>query len=95
MPLVKPEDFGTDSGGVRINDFCHYCFENGVFTNPEVTMPEMIDRCVTIMTGSVGMPEAGARALLTEVMPKLKRWRRPASSRAPGGRGLTAGDEIC
>lgn len=97
MPMVKPEDFGTDGTGRRINDFCRYCYANGAFTDPALTMPEMIDRCVTIMTGSMGMPEAGARALLADVMPTLKRWQTPAMARSdvPGGRGLSAGDEIC
>jgi len=97
MPLVRPEDFGTDDRSLRINDFCHYCYENGAFTDPDVTMPEMIDRCVTMMTGTMGMPEAGARALLTDVMPQLKRWRAPAPARsgAQRDRGIAAGDEIC
>lgn len=74
MPLGKPEDFGTGADGSRIDDYCHYCFQNGEFTEPNIDMQGMIDKCVAIMAQQNIMPEAQARALLTEVMPKLKRW---------------------
>lgn len=78
MPLGKPEDFGTDVAGFRVNDYCRHCFSNGVFTDPDVSMQEMIDSCVDIMAKQGIMPAAQARALLTDVMPKLKRWRATA-----------------
>jgi hypothetical protein len=75
MPLLKPEDFGTDPAGYRINDYCRHCFANGAFTEPDITMSVMLDRCVKVMAAQNIMPEPQARALLTEVMPQLRRWR--------------------
>jgi hypothetical protein len=75
MPLEKPEDFGTAANGFRINDFCRYCFHDGAFTEPDISMKSMIDKCVGIMINQGIMPESQARALMTEVIPKLKRWR--------------------
>ncbi|HEU5260476.1 MAG TPA: zinc ribbon domain-containing protein [Gemmatimonadales bacterium] len=75
MPLGKPEDFGTDITGYRVNDYCHFCFRNGAFTEPQVSMQAMIDKCVDIMAKGGIMPEAQARTLMTDVIPKLKRWR--------------------
>lgn len=77
MPMEKPKDFGTDVTGYRVNDFCHWCFSNGVFINPDMTLPQMIDKCVEAMTARGLMPAAEARALMTDVLPKLKRWRAP------------------
>jgi hypothetical protein len=74
MPLVVRSDFGSDRNGRRIPDFCNGCYRDGAFTEPEVTMPEMIDRGVAAITGQLGMPECGARAMLTDVLPHLKRW---------------------
>jgi hypothetical protein len=76
MPLEKPDDFGTEANGFRINDYCHYCFHNGAFTEPNITMQAMIDKCVGIMAQQGIMPEAQAKALMLEVIPKLKRWQR-------------------
>ena len=75
MPLEKPEDFGTGSHGFRINDYCHYCFQGGAFTDPQITMKEMIDKCVGIMARQGIMPEEQSRALMNEVIPRLKRWQ--------------------
>jgi hypothetical protein len=75
MPLEKPEDFGTAADGLRINDYCRYCYQNGAFTDPNISLPGMIDRCVGIMAQKGIMPEAQARALMSETLPKLKRWR--------------------
>jgi len=75
MPLGKPEDFGTDVMGFRVNCYCHFCFAKGAFTEPEISMQQMIDRCVAIMAELGIMPRPQAKTLMTEVMPKLKRWR--------------------
>lgn len=75
MPLEKADDFGTDVAGFRVNDYCRHCYVSGAFTEPQITMAAMIDRCVAIMAQRRVMSEPDARALLTRVMPTLKRWR--------------------
>lgn len=75
MPLDKPEDYGTDAVGYRVNDYCHYCYAKGEFINPHITLQEMTDLCVDAMVRRSVMPEKKARALMMEVLPKLKRWR--------------------
>jgi hypothetical protein len=75
MPLEKPEDFGSAANGSKISDYCHYCFQNGTFTEPTIGMQGMIDKCVAIMTQRGIMPEAQAKALMGDVIPKLKRWQ--------------------
>lgn len=74
MPLTKPEDFGTAREGFRVNDYCHYCYVDGAFINPTMSMPEMLDFC-TAELARRGMPEPKARALMAETLPRLKRWR--------------------
>jgi hypothetical protein len=77
MPLGKPEDFGTDPAGYRVNDYCRHCYVNGGFTEPKITMDVMLERCVGIMEQQGIMSVPQARTLLTQVMPRLKRWRTP------------------
>lgn len=79
MPLDKPEDFGTAASGFRINDYCHYCFSDGAFTNPTISLREMTDLCVGVLTKR-GMPQAQASSLMADVLPKLKRWRQVATT---------------
>jgi hypothetical protein len=75
MPLGKPEDFGTDPYGYRVNDYCRHCYTNGAFTEPDITMPAMLEKCVSVMAQQGIMPEPQARALMTGVLPRLKRWQ--------------------
>jgi hypothetical protein len=74
MPLSQPEDFGTASGGLRISDYCRYCFADGAFTNPGITLPQMVDLCRGILVQR-GMPQTQAQALMRDTLPRLKRWR--------------------
>ena len=75
MPLEQPDDFGTAANGSKIGDYCRYCFQNGAFTEPDIGMQGMINKCVGIMTQEGIMPEAQAKALMSDVIPKLKRWQ--------------------
>ncbi|OGP92513.1 MAG: hypothetical protein A2Z19_00325 [Deltaproteobacteria bacterium RBG_16_54_18] len=75
MPLEEADDFGTAANGSKITDYCHFCFRNGAFTEPDITMQGMIAKCVGIMTQQGIMPEPQAQAFMSEVIPKLKRWR--------------------
>jgi hypothetical protein len=98
MPLDHPADFGTDASGHRVNEYCRHCFQGGRFTEPEVTLEQMIDRCSVIMAQRGIMPLDRARGLLGEVMPRMKRWcKAPPGDPlvATGGRGILGGDPEC
>ena len=81
MPLGKPEDFGTDEAGYRVNDYCRHCFAGGAFTDPAISMDDMLEQCVRVMDQQRIMPEPKARDLMTDALPRLKRWRAPAGIR--------------
>jgi hypothetical protein len=81
MPLGKPEDFGTDPAGYRVNDYCRHCYTDGAFTEPAISMEAMLNRCVAVMDSQGIMPAPQARALLADVLPRLKRWRAPVGAR--------------
>ena len=81
MPMTVAEDFGTDQPGGRVTDFCRYCFANGAFTAPDISMSAMIDKGVAVMAAQGIMPAPQARALMTELLPRLKRWRTPAGNK--------------
>ena len=75
MPMDKPELFGANADDSASDEYCVYCFKKGEFTEPDITMEEMIDRCVKHMVEQDIMPEEEARKLLTKYMPRMKRWR--------------------
>ena len=75
MPQEKPEMFGTNTDGSKSEEYCTYCFKNGKFTEPDISMQEMIDKCVTIMGQQKIMTEDQARDLMNITIPTLKRWK--------------------
>jgi hypothetical protein len=76
MPLEKAEFLGTNADGTRSTVYCTYCYQNGKFTQPTITMNQMIDKCVTIMTRQKIMPEDQAKSLMGETIPLLDRWKK-------------------
>lgn len=75
MPMNSKEVFGTNSDGTTNTDYCTYCYQNGGFTSPNVTMEEEIEICIPFMKKQ-GFGEKEARKLLEGVFPTLKRWKK-------------------
>ena len=42
-PIVKA-DYGTNADGSLNDEYCKDCFQNGEFTEPDITLEEMITR---------------------------------------------------
>jgi len=49
MPLQEPGDFGTNADGSKNEEYCHYCFLNGRYIEPDITKEQMIQKCAGIM----------------------------------------------
>lgn len=74
MPLGEAADFGTDELGARVSEYCHHCYREGRFTEPALSIEQMIDRLAE-MSGAMDMAPAEARAFAQKTLPKLRRWR--------------------
>jgi hypothetical protein len=75
MPMKIPSDYGTNADKNKNKEYCTYCFQNGQFTKPDITMREMIQGCIAIMV-KYGMPEEHAMKQMKVLIPTLKRWRK-------------------
>lgn len=73
MPLHEEKNWGTNSDGTLTSEFCKFCFLDGDFTNPDLTMEEQIEIGVK-MSMKMWMPEDKAREIANNSIPKLKRW---------------------
>jgi hypothetical protein len=80
MPMTRNEDFGTNKDGSRSSDYCAHCFSNGAFTEPRMTLEQMIERLVQLAP-KMNMPESKVRAMAKKTLPDLKRWRASAKKR--------------
>lgn len=74
MPLkVDPNGGGTNAGGTLSKEYCSYCYVNGAFVNPDMTMEEMKTSVVEKLQGK-GFPKFVAK-VLAGGLGRLKRWR--------------------
>jgi hypothetical protein len=83
MPLQKEEDFGTNAGGSKSGEHCFHCFQNGKFLDEGITLEEKINKNVKFAV-QIGMSEHEARKMASNVLPKLKRWKKQVKEKERG-----------
>ena len=76
MPLGTPGYYGTNHDGTDAVEYCKFCYQNGVFTDPGMTLARMIESSVTYMTANHGFDETTAREMSARVITGLKRWKK-------------------
>ncbi|UCF71770.1 MAG: zinc ribbon domain-containing protein [candidate division WOR-3 bacterium] len=77
MPMNKDEDYGTNADGTASDKYCHFCYQDGRFTDEGISMEKKIDKLVEIAVSQMQIPEKKARAIAEDLIPRLGRWRKP------------------
>lgn len=72
MLIDSPKLFGTEKDGTPNTDYCKYCYVNGKFTNPDLTLEEMKEHMMERMEKD-RLPEDIIEVALSR-LPFLKRW---------------------
>ena len=81
MPLSKdPLGGGSNADGTLSSEYCSHCYRKGVFTQPDITIEEMM-KLVEGKLRSMHFPGFLARRFSREV-PTLRRWRGKTASQS-------------
>lgn len=75
MP-IGPGSYGTNADGSANEDYCNYCFKDGGFTEPGLSLEEMIRKSIHHMMVERKFEEERAEVMARAVIPNLKRWRK-------------------
>jgi len=75
MPMGKESDFGTNADNSRNREYCSHCFRKGKFTDPGMTMEQMVEHMES-MAARMKMSKEQVREVALKMLPKLKRWRK-------------------
>lgn len=75
LPLTHPDQYGTNKDGTENSEYCKYCFQNGLFIDPNMTLDQMIESSTSYMVKGLKMNKDKARSLSQIIIPQLKRWR--------------------
>lgn len=74
LPLDSPGLLGTEKDGSPSTDYCKYCYCEGEFTNPGITLDKMKER-MSKMMDKEKLPADIVEAAISR-LPHLKRWRK-------------------
>jgi len=72
MPIAQPGLRGTEKDGSKSNEYCTYCYQNGEFINPNMTLEEMKTLVKTQM--EIRKMDGGIIDMAVSSLPHLKRW---------------------
>lgn len=78
MPLDNTGLLGSEKDGSVSHEYCKYCYQNGAFVNPEMTLKEMTSLVITEMERRNIEPKIINMAVSS--LPNLKRWRTQTAS---------------
>lgn len=68
--------FGKNADGTTSADYCSYCFIDGAFNSPNITLQGMIDTCAPILVDAKAFATVeAATEMLSKHLPTLKRWK--------------------
>jgi len=74
MPLSRDQKGGgTNADGTKTTEYCSHCFQNGKFTQPALTVDQMVANVRTRLT-SMNMPPPMVEQM-AGMIPTLRRWK--------------------
>lgn len=62
-------------GDAGQHEYCQFCFKDGAFTEPGLTLQDMINKSVHYMSTNLSYTEQEAQEISLKVIPNLKRWK--------------------
>ncbi|NPV92764.1 MAG: transcriptional regulator [Firmicutes bacterium] len=75
LPLRDPNVRGTNSDGGRNESYCYFCYRNGSFTMPGITMERMIDKVANMISMKKNLALAQSKQIAASTIPTLARWQ--------------------
>lgn len=75
MPLKSDENRGKEADLTTPSlRYCKYCYDKGVFLQPDITAKEMQKFCEDLLVRDQKMPRFVAKLMVMGI-PKLERWK--------------------
>ena len=75
LPIDNMEDRGTEKDGSKSDMYCKYCYKDGAFTDPGMTLDRMKEIAQAEMQRQ-NLPDNIIQQSIN-MLPRLKRWQVP------------------
>ncbi|HYD35371.1 MAG TPA: zinc ribbon domain-containing protein [Vitreimonas sp.] len=79
MPLGEGF-WGSEASGALSSSYCRFCYQEGQFTQPDLTLEGAIQRTVTHMTTELHFEPEKAEQIARGFLPTLERWKHQENS---------------
>ena len=66
--------YGTERDGIQSKEYCKFCYQNGAFTEPNLSMADMVNIATSELVSKRNMLEYQARQRAQTTILKLNRW---------------------
>lgn len=76
MPLNKDHNNGTEADGSMSTKYCNLCYQNGQFTEPNITLEEMQIKCAKAFKEVHPFMVIFFGKSYVKSIPKLERWNK-------------------
>jgi len=80
LPFETTAEFGTQAAGQPCVDYCIFCYRDGAFTEPGISLDEMIERVADHLMKAEHYAHLQARDVAEKFVAGLKRWVRLAAT---------------
>lgn len=67
--------WGTGRNKSALSEYCVFCYKDGSFIEPALTMEEMGWRIHRVLVQQGGMTARESTAIIDGILPKLRRWQ--------------------
>ena len=74
MPMKDRKDYGTQADKSQNCEYCFYCYREGKFLNPNLTLDQMLNKAVDMMKKK-NIPQSSIDQVKA-LLPTLKRWNK-------------------
>ena len=74
MPLTE-ENKGLNANKTPNDEYCHYCYHNGEFTEPKLTLDLQIKKLTEKAVSNMILSEKEALEMANTTLPILRRWK--------------------
>lgn len=75
MPIFTSADAGTEKDGKESSTYCINCYQNGVFTEPDLTHEDMVQKCTPMLAQMFDIKPEKAEEMVRVFTRDLSRWK--------------------
>jgi len=73
--FLEYENLGTNADSSKNTSYCSECYYDGKFIEPNLTLPEMVEKVADIKSLKLNLPKKGIIRAETQFIKTLKRWK--------------------